>query len=118
MMFLWGDPDALRGLLTEVGFDPVELSTTTIEADFEAETFVEDLEYPYGALVPGFLEDPDAFETYVDAVKERRARCSSCTGATIGSFSRGPPTWSSPTARADRLRPGIGRYSASSGSRG
>lgn len=69
--FSWGDPDALRGLVAEAGFDPIELSTTTIEANFAAESFVEDLEYPYGALVPGFLEDPDAFDSYVNAVKEQ-----------------------------------------------
>jgi ubiquinone/menaquinone biosynthesis C-methylase UbiE len=68
--FSWGDPDALRELLTDTGFDQVELTTTTIEANFAAESFVEDLEYPYGVLVPGFLEDPDAFATYVDAVRE------------------------------------------------
>ncbi len=68
--FSWGDPDALRRLLTEAGFDPIELSTATIEANFAAETFVQDIEYPYGALVPEFLEDPDAFASYVDAVRE------------------------------------------------
>jgi ubiquinone/menaquinone biosynthesis C-methylase UbiE len=68
--FSWGDPDALRRLLADTGFDSIELSTTTIEANFAAESFVEDLEYPYGALVPGFLEDPDAFASYVDAVRE------------------------------------------------
>jgi len=68
--FSWGDPDALRRLLTEAGFDSIELSTTTIEANFAAESFVEDLEYPYGVLVPGFIEDPDAFATYVNAVRE------------------------------------------------
>jgi hypothetical protein len=68
--FSWGDPDALRRLLADVGFDPIELSTTTVEANFAAESFVEDLEYPYGALVPGFLEDPDAFAAYVNAVRE------------------------------------------------
>ncbi len=67
--FSWGDPDALRRLLAEAGFDPVQLSTATIEANFAAETFVDDLEYPYGVLVPGFLEDPDAFASYVDSVR-------------------------------------------------
>ena len=69
--FSWGDPDALRGLLTDAGFDRIELSTATIEADFAAKSFVEDIEYPYGALVPGFLEDPAAFASYVDAVREQ-----------------------------------------------
>jgi SAM-dependent methyltransferase len=68
--FSWGDPDALRRLLTEAGFDPIELSTATIEANFAAETFVQDIEYPYGALVPEFLADPHAFASYVDAVRE------------------------------------------------
>jgi hypothetical protein len=69
--FSWGDPDALRGLLTEAGFGSIELSTATIDADFAAGTFVEDIEYPYGVLVPGFLEDPDAFASYVSAVREQ-----------------------------------------------
>jgi len=69
--FSWGDPEALRGLLEGSGFDGVEVSTAMIMANFAAETFVEDLEYPYGALVHGFLEDPDAFATYVAAVREQ-----------------------------------------------
>jgi ubiquinone/menaquinone biosynthesis C-methylase UbiE len=69
--FSWGDPDAFRRLLAEAGFDSIELSTATIEANFAAESFVEDVEYPYGALVPGFLEDPDAFASYVNAVREQ-----------------------------------------------
>ena len=68
--FSWGDADALRELLAEAGFESIELSTTMIMANFAAETFIEDIEYPYGALVPGFLEDPDAFEAYVAAVRE------------------------------------------------
>jgi SAM-dependent methyltransferase len=69
--FSWGDAEALRGLLSAAGFGSIELSTTMIMANFAADTFVEDLEYPYGALVPGFLEDPEAFEAYVAAVKEQ-----------------------------------------------
>jgi ubiquinone/menaquinone biosynthesis C-methylase UbiE len=69
--FSWGDPEALRRLLADAGFDPIGLSTAMIMANFAAETFVEDLEYPYGALVPGFLEDPIAFATYVEAVKDQ-----------------------------------------------
>ena len=69
--FSWGEPEALRTLLEGSGFDGVEVSTAMLMANFAAETFVDDLEYPYGALVPGFLEDPDAFESYVAAVKEQ-----------------------------------------------
>jgi ubiquinone/menaquinone biosynthesis C-methylase UbiE len=67
--FSWGDAEPLRTLLHAAGFTSIELSTTTVEANFAAETFVEDLEYPYGALVPGFLEDPEAFAAFVEAVK-------------------------------------------------
>jgi ubiquinone/menaquinone biosynthesis C-methylase UbiE len=69
--FSWGEADPLRELLEEAGFTAIELSTTTIQTDFAAETFVEDLEYPYGALVHGFVEDPDAFATFVAAVREQ-----------------------------------------------
>lgn len=68
--FSWGDAEPLRSLLEGAGFTSIERSATTIEANFAAETFVEDLEYPYGALVPGFLEDPDAFAAFVEAVKD------------------------------------------------
>ena len=69
--FSWGDPEALRALLEGSGFDAVEVSTAMIMANFAAETFVEDLEYPYGALVHGFLDEPEAFEAYVAAVREQ-----------------------------------------------
>ena len=69
--FSLGGAEPIRTLLEEAGFTSVELSTATVEANFAAETFVEDLEYPYGALVPGFLEDPAAFEAFVAAVKEQ-----------------------------------------------
>jgi ubiquinone/menaquinone biosynthesis C-methylase UbiE len=69
--FSWGDAERMRSLLEEAGFASIELSTTMVMANFAAETFVEDLEYPYGALVPGFVEDPDRFAAFVDAVKEQ-----------------------------------------------
>ena len=69
--FSWGEAEPIRELLEEAGFTSIELSTTTIRTDFAAETFVEDLEYPYGALVHGFVEDPEAFATFVAAVREQ-----------------------------------------------
>jgi ubiquinone/menaquinone biosynthesis C-methylase UbiE len=69
--FSFGDADALRTLLERTGFEQVEVSTAMIMADFAAETFVEDLEYPYGALVHGFVEDPDKFASYVSAVRDQ-----------------------------------------------
>ncbi|HEX5938418.1 MAG TPA: methyltransferase domain-containing protein [Actinomycetota bacterium] len=69
--FSWGDAEPLRSLLEEAGFSSIELSTAMVMANFAAEGFVENLEYPYGALVHGFLEDPDAFAAFVDAVKEQ-----------------------------------------------
>jgi hypothetical protein len=68
--FSFGDGEALRTLLAEAGFGSIELSTASIEANFSAATFVEDIEYPYGAIVPGFVEDPNAFESFVAAVTE------------------------------------------------
>ena len=69
--FSWGEAEPIRELLETSGFSSIELSTTTIQTDFAAETFVEDLEYPYGALVHGFVEDPEAFATFVAAVREQ-----------------------------------------------
>jgi ubiquinone/menaquinone biosynthesis C-methylase UbiE len=69
--FSWGDAEALRSLLDEAGFTSVDLSTAMIMANFAAETFVEDVEYPYSVLLPGFLEDPDEFTSFVEAVKEQ-----------------------------------------------
>jgi len=69
--FSWGEAEPIRELLEEAGFTATQLSTTTIQTDFAAETFVEDLEYPYGALVHGFVEDPEAFATFVAAVREQ-----------------------------------------------
>ena len=69
--FSFGDADALRMLLERTGFEQVEVSTAMIMANFAAETFVEDLEYPYGALVHGFVEDPEKFAAYVAAVRDQ-----------------------------------------------
>ncbi|HET9249962.1 MAG TPA: methyltransferase domain-containing protein [Actinomycetota bacterium] len=69
--FSWGDAEPIRSLLEEAGFTSIELSAATIEANFAAETFVEDLEYPYGALVHGFVEDPVKFAAFVASVEEQ-----------------------------------------------
>ena len=80
--FSWGDAEPIRSLLQDAGFGSIELSTTMILANFAAETFVEDLEYPYGALVHGFLEDPDRFDAFVAAVKEQ-------SGDVLAAYRRG-----------------------------
>jgi hypothetical protein len=68
--FSLGDAEALRTLLDEAGFEAVEISTASIDADFAADTFVADLEYAYGALLPEFVEDPSAFDAFLDAVNQ------------------------------------------------
>ena len=68
--FSWRDPDELRAILEGAGFEAVELSNTSVVADFAADTFVADLEYAYSALLPAFVEDPARFEGFVERVTE------------------------------------------------
>lgn len=67
--FSLGDEDELTGLLLDAGFADVDITARTIEARFaDADRFVERLEYAYAAVIPQFAEDPEAFESFLDAV--------------------------------------------------
>jgi ubiquinone/menaquinone biosynthesis C-methylase UbiE len=64
-----GDAAEIRGLLADAGFADVAVTADTVEADFDAATFVRDAEYGYSAFMPQFREDPSAFDAYVAAVE-------------------------------------------------
>ncbi len=67
--FSFGDARALRRLLLDSGFAEVSLAEATVRARFpDADHFLQRLEYAYAGVVPRFAEDPEAFETYLDAV--------------------------------------------------
>jgi SAM-dependent methyltransferase len=66
--FSLGDADDLHDLLTRAGFADVELTTDSIAARFDADRFVERLEYAYAAVVPAFAQDPAAFQAYLERI--------------------------------------------------
>lgn len=72
--FSLGDPDELRALLIGAGFDNVTVESATITARFaDADHFVRRMEYAYAAVVPQFVDDPDAFAAFVAAVERDTA---------------------------------------------
>jgi ubiquinone/menaquinone biosynthesis C-methylase UbiE len=72
--FALGDAEELRGLLEEAGFADIEIEPREFEASFpEPETFARKMETAYGAVIPAFVADPEAFEAFVSAV-ERETR--------------------------------------------
>jgi ubiquinone/menaquinone biosynthesis C-methylase UbiE len=66
--FLFGDPEWLRRLLADAGFEDVRVEPRSFDARFPAEGFVENLEFAYSAVIPEFSEDPAAFGAFVEAV--------------------------------------------------
>ncbi len=67
--FSLGDADALRDLLAAARFSAVDVTSRTIEARFpDADRFVERMEYAYAAVIPRFAEDPEAFQSYLEAI--------------------------------------------------
>jgi SAM-dependent methyltransferase len=67
--FSLGDPDVLRDLLSEGGFRGVEVVECSIAARFpDADRFVERIENAYAAVVPAFMDDPDAFASYLAGI--------------------------------------------------
>jgi SAM-dependent methyltransferase len=65
-----GDADEIQSLLEDAGFRGIEIAADSIDADFEADSFVRDAEFAYSAFMPQFRENPAAFEAYLDAVTE------------------------------------------------
>lgn len=67
--FLFDNPDAIRGLLEDGGFEAVEISEASLPVAFpSAEHFVEDVELAYASVMPQFVENPAAFAAFVEAV--------------------------------------------------
>jgi ubiquinone/menaquinone biosynthesis C-methylase UbiE len=72
--FSLGDADHLRVLLEDAGFTQIEVVARAITARFSSpETFARKMETAYAAVIPAFIEDPAAFDTFVDTV-ERETR--------------------------------------------
>lgn len=72
--FSLGDPAELGSLLESAGFSGVEVVSRPFVARFTSpESFARKMETAYGAVIPAFVENPAAFEAYVDAV-ERETR--------------------------------------------
>lgn len=73
--FTLGDPEELADILTDAGFRQVAIAQETIVARFpDADRYVERMEHAYAAVVPQFLEDPEAFTAYLAAIdRETRA---------------------------------------------
>ena len=67
--FSLGDADDLRTLLTDAGFRDIEIASRSIEARFATPgRFVERMEFAYAAVVPQFVEDPDALAVYLEKI--------------------------------------------------
>lgn len=74
--FSLGDAGELRALLEGAGFAPdsIEITERSIEARFPSpETFVYQMEFAYGAVIPAFAENRAAFIEFVDAVTAETA---------------------------------------------
>jgi SAM-dependent methyltransferase len=67
--FSLGDADQLAGLLQDAGFGRVAIRSVSVEARFaDADRFVERMEFAYAAVIPQFVEDADAFASYLDTI--------------------------------------------------
>jgi ubiquinone/menaquinone biosynthesis C-methylase UbiE len=66
--FMFGDPEWLRRLLVEAGFDDVHVEQRSFEARFPAHHFVENVEFAYSAVIPEFAANPAAFREFVERV--------------------------------------------------
>lgn len=66
--FSFGDAEQLRGLLEDAGFADVRVEQRSFHARFPADRFVENTEFAFSAVVPEFVEDPAAFQAFVEAV--------------------------------------------------
>jgi SAM-dependent methyltransferase len=65
-----GDPEELRSLLEQAGFAEIDIVYRPFEARFDSPaSFARNLETAYGAVIPAFVEDPSAFEAFVEAVE-------------------------------------------------
>jgi len=63
--------EELGALLDEAGFLGLRIEERSIQARFpDPPTFLRNMELAYAAVIPGFVEDPSAFEVFVRAVEE------------------------------------------------
>jgi ubiquinone/menaquinone biosynthesis C-methylase UbiE len=67
--FSLGESTEIRRLLKEAGFTSIDIipHSITIRSP-SADTFIHNLEYAYAAVIPQFMNDPQAFWTYLKAV--------------------------------------------------
>ncbi|MBX3125217.1 MAG: methyltransferase domain-containing protein [Polyangiaceae bacterium] len=67
--FSLGSRDALESTLEQGGFEGIEIAPARITARFpSAASFIRDIEYPYSAFMPQFVQDPPQFDAFVEAV--------------------------------------------------
>jgi ubiquinone/menaquinone biosynthesis C-methylase UbiE len=72
--FSLGNPDELRDILSAAQFARIEIAPHSFEARFTSpDTFARLMETAYAAVIPAFIQDPDAFTAYVESV-ERETR--------------------------------------------
>ena len=68
--FLLGDAEWLLDATVNAGFEDVRVEQRSFDGRFrDAETFVENFEFAYSAVIPEFSEDPAAFATFVNGVR-------------------------------------------------
>ena len=72
--FSLGDAAQLCALLAEAGFREVDDTEASITARFPSpDEFVKRLEYAYAAVVPAFVEAPELFTRYLEAITAETA---------------------------------------------
>jgi ubiquinone/menaquinone biosynthesis C-methylase UbiE len=68
--FALGDVKEIRALLESAGFSQVNIVPQIIETRFPSpETFVQNMEIAYGAVIPAFVQNPSAFAEFVNTVE-------------------------------------------------
>jgi len=64
------DVNQIRSFLAEAGFSKIEITPHTIQTRFpDPKTFARKMETAYGAVIPAFVQNPDAFLKFLDAVE-------------------------------------------------
>lgn len=64
----------LRALLSDAGFRDVRIEPRSLEARFPGSVdFMRNMELAYAAVIPAFVEDPRAFDAFVETVEREAA---------------------------------------------
>lgn len=71
--FSLGDTGLIRFLLEGNGFTNVSIEARSVTARFPSRDYIRKLETAYGAVLPAFVSDPQAFGTFLDAVESESA---------------------------------------------